>query len=427
MSTYAMVRHIICGAALLCLPFVCAAQSNPLDKKLEKAKDMAANGKLDDADKYLVKVLDDEPSFGEGWDLLTDIRYKQYENSKLTSGLFSGKNLSFTIKTTDKDGNEVKDGSDTLARQLTEMLNSIDPSKKAYSKFIYTARRATMASRSAYGASAYLRIFSIDMEVDTNVGKKALKYFKEAETEFADKNYSKAAMLYRHAIEHQPDFYKARMYLGDCYYFMNIYNDAIAAFKESRDRFPFLLEPRKYLVDSYWKIFAYDKAVDEAINATIVYPDFTMMQRMEDAAYMDHRRINIQWTPRGVLPNKANEKNTLNDYTDKDEESAAGPWVAYQAAGDTIASYCDSNGIIVKANPLTTARYMEVFSWEEMLRKNPTDKSLDEARKMQKQGYLDCYVMVSCYHYDFYKQFAHFSTNNKERIADYFKAFTIAR
>ena len=64
-------------------------------------------------------------------------------------------------------------------------------------------------------------------------------------------------------------------------------------------------------------------------------------------------------------------------------------------------------------------KYLEIYSWEKMLAESE-DKSLDEAKKMQELGYLDCYVMITCFHQDFYEQYQDFAANNKDRIIKYF-------
>ncbi|MEI8202030.1 MAG: hypothetical protein WCH34_03405 [Bacteroidota bacterium] len=61
-----------------------------------------------------------------------------------------------------------------------------------------------------------------------------------------------------------------------------------------------------------------------------------------------------------------------------------------------------------------------MFSWEQMLA-NSTDPSLEQARQMMKEGFLDCYVFINCFHIDFYDQFLDFVSKNKERIIDYFQ------
>ena len=69
---------------------------------------------------------------------------------------------------------------------------------------------------------------------------------------------------------------------------------------------------------------------------------------------------------------------------------------------------------------------MELYSWEEML-KNSKDSSLDEARRMQKDGYLDCYVFVTCFHFDIYSQYLDFTKNNSNKIKEYYKKYIVAK
>jgi len=101
-------------------------QSNALDKKIEKAKELIKKDKIEDAEKYLVKVLDENPEFGDGWDLLSKIHYKQYKDAKVTDNLFTN----LTVTTKDKDGKEIKN--DSLANSVLELIGNIKPSKRAF-------------------------------------------------------------------------------------------------------------------------------------------------------------------------------------------------------------------------------------------------------------------------------------------------------
>ncbi len=422
------IASIAFFVALAFPPTRSAAQSNPLDKKLEQAHAYINDKKLDDADSFMQKVLEENPGFGDGWDLLGDIRFKLYEDAQSSGNLMASLTGKLSITTQDSSGKEIP-GGDSLARELEKILNSISPAKRAYSKTMYTLRKATYLTREAYRASTYLRAYNVDLNVDSNVSKKAIGYFNEAEEEFGNKNYTKAATLYKRACEEQPGFYKAQMYLGDCYYATGNSTDAIVSFKAAKERYPFLLEPRKYLVDAYAKTNLYDKALAEAISAVTVYPDYTLLQKLEDAAYMDNKRINIQWTARGTFPNKIEDSTKpgdINAYSSAGDTVAAGPWAAYKAALGKLQPFCNKKGIVVKPTTLTSSKYLEVYSWEEMLR-NSNDPSLSEARRIQKLGYLDCYVMVSCFHYDFYEQYLDFVTKNRDRVVAYFNAFTKSR
>lgn len=410
------------------------AQSNPLDKKMQKAYDLAGKGKIEDADKYVVKLLEEHPDYGSGWDYLCKLRYKEYKDSKMSDNLFGG---NVTITTTDKDGKKSTvtadsdgkaEGSDSLAVALMDMLTKIKPSQVAYNKYLYTMRLGTLMAQDANECSLLLRINLIDPRVDTAVSKKALNYFNDAEDEFGKKNYEQAAKLYKRAIDNQPDFYKASLYLGDCYYSIGNYADAITSFKTAVSTFPNLIEPRKYLVDAYLKEKLYSNALDESIRSMQVYPELDMAVRLDDAAYMMDKKVDIKWTPRPVFPNKMpgdTSKQELNTYhPDKELAVSSGPWTFYTAAFAKIKDNCNEKGIIVKPTALTQSRYMEVYSWEEML-KNSNDPALDEARRMQKDSYLDCYVLVSCFHYDFYDQYLDFAAKNPDRIAEYYKKYIV--
>ena len=394
------------------------SQSNKLDKKLEKAYSLIKKDKLDDAADYINDLLKENPSYGDGWDLLVKIRMKQYENAKSTDVL-SGTNFTITTKT--KDGKDVKPGDDSLAVALAEMMTALSPSKVARKKYIDEARRATLYCNEAYFASYILRTIFVDPEIDTNVNKKALKYFNEAETEFQNKNYENAAQLYIRAIDKQPDFYKASLYLGDAYYFMGIYDKALKYFSEAVNKFPNMLEPRKYLIDTYAKLKLFNQSADEAIKALIVYPDLSVTEKLTDALYLSNKKLKINWTARGCFPNKVNAKEKIQKKNDSNIEIKE-PWVQYKNALEKVKDVTDSKGIITKDNKITQTRYLELYSWEQMLI-NSNDSILKEARSMQKDGYLDCYVFITCFHIDIYDQYFDFATKNKEKITQYFKKY----
>lgn len=172
---------------LLLIVFVCLqstslfSQSNPLDKKMEKVYAMVEKEKFNDATEYLEKILEESPEYGKGWDYLSKLRYKEYKDSKSTDGIFD--NISVTTK--DKKGKKTEN--DSLSNSLVKMLSEFSPSKIAYNKYIYTFRQALLVSDDAYQSSALLRNLNIDSETDTAVCKKALKYYNDAESEFAKK------------------------------------------------------------------------------------------------------------------------------------------------------------------------------------------------------------------------------------------------
>lgn len=399
------------------------SQSNPLDKKIDKIYSLVEKSKYKEADEQLEKLLEENPEFGNGWDYLAKLRYKEYKDLKATDGIFSGK---ISVTTTDKNNKTIEN--DSLVNTLRELLNKHSPSKVAYSKYIYTLRKALLSSTDAYNSSSTLRSLYIDAETDTAVSKKALKYFNDAELEFSKKNYENAAKLYKRAVEEQPDFFKASLYLGDCFYFTKNYVNSTLAFKSAVNTFPNLLEPRKYLIDSYSKEQLYEACLEECIKAMTVYPDITVMEKMEDAAYYLGKKIDIKWTPRLVFPNQLVDTSEVdvNEYKPEKVSAVKEPWTFYKKAMENIKTLCNQKGIMGDANKITNAIYLEVYSWQEML-KNSNDVSLDQARKMEKEGYLDCYVLVTCFHFDIYEQYADFVSKRKEKVIEYYKKYIIKK
>lgn len=400
------------------------AQSNPLEKKMKKAYALVEKEKYEEAGKCVEDILEDDPKYGDGWDYLVKIRYKQYSDSKKMDVLTKG---NIVVTTKDENGKEVKAEDDTLGQKLMELLNGISPSEMAYNRFDYTLRKATLVSDEALYCSQVIRNLYIDDEKDTAVGRKALKYFNEAEEEFAKKNYNEAAKYYKKALEEHPDFYKAALYMGDCFYYVGNYIEAIKSFKAAVEKFPNDLEARKYLIDAYAKERLYDNALEEMINSFTVYPDASIeFAKLEDVLDFTDKKLSVHWIPRGTFPGHMPKKVSLNEYKPEKESKLKDPWTFYEEAITKIVPYCDKNGLITKPCDFSQAKYMEVYAWEEML-KNSKDPVLDGARKAQKDGYLDCYALVMCYHYDFYDQYRDFSTKNGARIKEFYRKYIVAK
>lgn len=419
------MAKILCSTLLFIFSFsIVFAQSNPVEKKIEKVYALLKKDKIDKAEEELVVILDNYAYYGKGWDLLAKIRLYKYNESKNAPNLF-GENI--TVTTTDKDGNKVESENDSLGNSLMELFAKMDPSKTAYDKWLYTLRKATLLSNTAYDCSIKLRNELRAVEVDTLVGMKALKYYKKAETEFGNKNYNKAAGYYKKAVEMQPDFYKAQLYLADAYYFLGDYNEAIKHFKSCSDKFPTFLEPRKYLVDSYVKLGLDDEAMLESINAMMVYPDPVVYARYENILYGKGQEFDIEWRPRPIFPNTIDRDTSRFELVNKEEselKELKDPWKYYKEAMSKIEEYCDERGIVAQSNSLTSSRYLEVYSWEEMLKNSKSDE-LSKVREIQEKGYLDCYVLVTCFHDDIYDQYLHFVTNNKEKVLTYFQHIAV--
>jgi tetratricopeptide (TPR) repeat protein len=391
-------------------------------KKLKKIEVTAAEGKIEKAEKQLEKLLQKYPHDGKGWDLLSGIRYKAWEESKQSDLFFK----EITIQVKDSAGNLKAGTNDSLAQTLANLFKSVKISDGPYHKLIYTTRKATLLSDNAETSALLFRTHVLDIPVDTAISDTAHAVFIKAEEYFFQENYEKAARLYKDALALDSNYYQAALYLGDAYYFMGDYPRAIDAFVTAKHRGPFLIEPRKFLCDAYLKNGAYELALQEAVLAMLVLPEPSMEERLKIAA----QKLNLTWTvsftPRGVFPNifrlPLQYKMNRMNYSDPFPLVAKGPWLHYEMAKNKLDKYCDEKGIVVNKNPLTNGDYLEVFSWEEML-KNSNDPLLNQARQMQQDGYLDCYVFITCFHFDLLEQYKDFAAKNEQKIKTYFRRY----
>ncbi len=389
-------------------------QTKEQEAKLEKIESLLQQNKIEKGEKKLIALLEEYNNYGDAWDLYASIKYYHFDRASQTPNIFN--NMSVT--TISEEGDTI---SNDNTQAFVELLSKIIPSKRTYNDYLKTLRFALAHSQTAYKSSMNLRIELRENYSDTTLKEKEIMLFEQAEKEFGAKNFNKAAILYQEALDVNPNYYKALLYLGDSYYMMANYIDAIEKFENCISRFPDHLEPRKYLVDSYLNEGLYKDALQAAIETKLVYPDLFLNYRMLQAADNLGKQSLINPMERFVLPNKINKDSISIIPTEEPEIKFDVPdyWEHYTAALSKINDYCELNGIISKPTSLTESKYLEVFSWENML-KESNHADLETARDMQKLGYLDCYVLISCFHDDFYDQYIHFTTNNRKKIIDYY-------
>ena len=364
------------------------SQGNP---KVKKAIKIFNSGKFDKGIKKMQKVTDKDPRY-ENWDMLVRMYKERYSimKQKSTDDLM---NALLSVST--KKGDQTIYYSDA-STYFVELINK--------------SREATRLSVSPV-ASQYLRSYLIDYETDTSVSKEAKEKFQEGENFFIQKDFENAKESYLSALKINPGYYKALIYLGDSYWYLKDMDSAVYCFEKGVEIHNDLLEPRKYIVDALGYSKQYSRAKRECIDGICVYPDNSMFMKYEGLAKRTGKTFDRKWIPR------LSEVNSLKQEEEESENSA---WKVYQKAENEIAPYCDSNGLIVKANELTKSKYMEVYCWEKMLEnKQFTSIDFKFAKKMKEEGYLNCYVFISLFHNDLYPQFKHFSKNNKSKIEKY--------
>lgn len=389
------MKRIISLLTIVLFTQIVFGQSN---KKVQKAIDLFNDGKMGKAIEMMEKIKDKDPS-DANWNVLVNMYSHQYEYYRQNS-------------------------TKLLTDQLMESLNSkkkkkviyfTDP-KSYFNIFINKCREANLFSQSSL-ASQYLRNYLVDYNPDTAIADTAKEEFKTAEDFFYKKDYLNAISHYEKALSLQPDYYKAVIYLGDCYWYIENMDTAIYYFKKGIQMHPDLLEPRKYLTDALAFCYKNEEAKNECLNAIYIYPDIAMFAKYAELVDRDKKSFNNHWIKRNCGINRI----TMVEYPTKDKT-----WKAYQEAEKDVKDYCDSLGIITKPNTVTKSKYLEVYSWEHMLKETkPLPEEFAFAKKMADEGFLDCYVFISEFHYDFYDQYLDFVKNNKDKIKKYIETYLV--
>ena len=370
--------------------------SGQTNDKVDEAINTYKSGKVEKALGMMEKIVNKEPT-NDNWDLLVRMYLQRYDDSK-------------------------EHAKDAIAKAFGESLgiktkeNDFPNPQKCYDDFVAKCLEAELYSESPI-ASQYLRNYFIDYLTDTIVPQDAKEEFNKAEKFFTEKDFKNSKLHYQNAIAIKPDYYKATIYLGDSYWYLDNIDSAIYFFSKGIEMNPNLLEPKKYLVDALGYSKKNEQAKSVCIDAICTYPDESMFMKYSDLIKRDGKKFNKHWTKRGC---------TINRMQTKSSKTKEAVWKVYQEAVNDINAYCNNSGIIIKPNTITNSKYLEVYSWEKMLKSSSKlPDELSFAEKMADNGFLDCYVFISAFHIDLYSQYTDFVKNNKERIKTYIETYLV--
>lgn len=282
-------------------------------------------------------------------------------------------------------------------------------------KLLSACRQATLYCENQENASMDLRAFLVDKNVDDDVSKDAKEEFQLGETAFRNEKYESAARHYKEAYKADTTYYKAALYVGDAYFRDKEYELALPWYQKAVNMQPNLLEGRKYLTDVFIKMHKWKEAYDACLDAIVVYPDVGMFIKLQTIAEELDKKYDRHWIPRFYFPNQIGKEQA---------SIPTSPWSYYRDVKPEVYSKCNGFGII--SGKPESLKYLEVYSWTKMLEqaKENTDE-LEFARKMNKEGYLDCYVFVSLFHISIYDQYADFAKYNADRIKKYISTYIV--
>lgn len=368
--------------------------------------------------KDMVKVNKyfEKKKYAEAIDLLEPIVLSHKKNKdywttlcRLYAAKYNASKLNFTVTTDSKDAESSK-----LINELMSLMNGAGEHKE----YINIMRKATLLCGNLEIVGAMLRVEVIDSRyaVDTNISEKGKKNFKMAETYFSQRDMMNAIKYYKKALDADPDYYKAYLYLGDAYYLNKEYEEAETIFQECSDSFPDLVEPIKYYYDVMYMQGEYKKAYELALRGLMVCPDIGMQLKFDAVCTQLDKSYKQHWMSRNYFPNKIKGRNS---------EIESEPWKYYRDALDSIRPYADTLTGLLRPNPLTKTKYPEEYCWSYMLEKS--ESKFEFARQMKAKGMLDCYVLFSLFHVDIYDQFKDLSKCNPQKLKKYIEEELVGR
>jgi tetratricopeptide (TPR) repeat protein len=409
MRTPIYTRSLFLGMCvfILCRFSVFAQLSGRDERRFDRAEKKYEALKFDEAENLLVPLSRKHPNSATIWNFLAQVQIRNYY-------LRSREDIIFGIARPDSSyppGTPKRIRRDSLDRIFVKIMNDGRPSKRYFNRSVNTWREATLKCADAELPSMLLRTCILDpIPPDSSLNPAAQALFLLGEKALGKQNYADAINYYHRALQLDSLLFSARLGLGNAYYFNKEYVPAAHLFRETIRQKPLLQEPRKYLVDALYHMEEYDQAMQEAMDALIIYPEVSMFLKLQELAKRKHLNFDRHWMERVVFPNTVGDQ-PLNEKGDRD-------WMEYINGFSLVEKFCNKDGIIIQKNNLTKSNYAEVFSWEYMLKKTAPDK-FSFARKMEQVGYLDCYVMLSEYHIDFNSQYQDFAKRNKERLKAY--------
>ncbi len=336
------------------------------------------------------------------WETLVRMKYKNY---KYLDDFYGEMEITF-------EGNDI-DNPDSTADAYKNSL--IEGNKN---EFINICRRATIMSTS-YSADLHLRRLLIDFDPDTLIEGKAKAYFEEAESFFEKGDFELAQLNYRKAIDEEPDYYTATLFLGDAFLSEENYDSALTYFTKAVEIQPGLLEPRQLLIDVLIKKELYVRAKNECIKAMFIYPSNTIKARFQKILKQENKYME---------EHKIKKNFYANSISNDEQPELLDPFSTYRNAKSEISKYCNDDGII-ESNGKTEDIYLEVYSWRRFIEEHEDDlpEYFRFAQKMIKEGYFDCYILTGLFHVDIYPQLKHFMSNpsNRERTETYINTYLI--
>jgi tetratricopeptide (TPR) repeat protein len=393
--------------ALILSVFISTISFAQTDKQISKAIkvfDKDYDKGIEKLEKYMGKA---NPKRIKAWNTLVLMESIRYERDK---DIFKD-----IYVETDSTASEDKDSTDVSNDDVDDLIDLFK--NFPYNRLVNLCRKATIIAESNEGDFRLRKVAIEVLDTDTTFSEKAKDYFEEGQEFFDKEDYELSILNFKKAIKEEPNYYRAYIKLGTSYWNEEKIDSAIKYYNLAKPIQPSYVEPYSYITNLLMSEELFFRAKKECIDALCVLPGLDIKLKFyrilnEENKYMDDHRL-----LRSFYPNKIG----------KEQDGLEGILKPYREAKDEISKYCDENGII-EENGKTKDKYLEVYSWRRILEElNEVPEYLDFAVQMEEEGYLDCYVLISLYHFDFYEQTKDFLSHqeNKDKTKEYINKYLI--
>jgi len=236
--------------------------------------------------------------------------------------------------------------------------------------------------------------------------KEAEDAMREGEAAFAKKDFTKALELYHTALLFDPELYEAALFTGDVYYATSDHKKAGEWFERTSKINPDRETAYRYWGDALMEQGMVNEAGDKFVEAYLAEP----YSRMSRAAFLnwgqranlniDHPHVEI---PANVLPKEggptiAIDPNTLK----KDDKNGGGAaWMTYGlvraswATTEFAKQYPNEKKYRHTLKEETAALRAALKAYQGQKAKAPGDPSLDVLAKLDKEGFLESFILLA--------------------------------
>lgn len=383
-------------------------------KSLKKIERYYKKEKYEKAGDLMKGLLNKYPLNENMWKYYQGIMYQNYVKNYVPLG-----DLNVEVKS--------KDDAVSTAELTHQFKYLLKKPLYEYNNAIYYAAISTPynAQSSILLRKKYIDPLYYD-ESSVNIRSKA--YYERAEAEFNAQNFEKAVALYLQSYEEDTTNYKALLYLGDTYFAMDYFGKSAEYFRQAMKKQPMLTEPIKFLADALAKKGDNKAALELVKKSLLVYPEEAMYILLHNLTSEMGLKMDRNWVLRLAPTANVMDYYHRNQFYTEDLHFSH-----YRKALAEVKDLYDVNGLLREdklldaAERQVTDKYLEVHCWRKMLEATMYEDipALDYARKMEREGMLEPYLLVGLFNVDLYAQFRDLVKENEAIIERYINDYLI--